>query len=140
VKAELILEALAEVWRNSGSKLVTISKKLLVMGLIRPEDLMVFAQARIEAGDKRADWNRWEWVLLEHGLHLAEQERTPLADLLRWASDFLQRTDEAQRVKVRARLGQLLCVHRSEVTAEVQQAAPAELQTLLAGCRALQVS
>jgi hypothetical protein len=140
VKAELILEALAEVWRNSGSKLVTISKKLLVMGLIRPEDLMVFAQARIEAGDKRADWNRWEWVLLEHGLHVAEQEKTPLADLLRWASDYLQRTDEAQRVKVRARLGQLLCMHRPEVTAEVQQAAPAELQTLLVGCRALQVS
>ena len=139
VKAEIILEALAEVWKNSGSKLVTISKKLLTMGLVRPEDLLGFAQARIEAGDKRADWNRWEWGLLEHGLHLAEQTGA-LVELLRWAGGYLQRAEEVQRAKVRARLGQLLCLHSSEVTAEVQQTAPAELQPLLAGCRALQVS
>ena len=140
VKPEIILEALGEVWKKSGQKILIICKKLLQLGLIRPENVILFAETRIELGDKNNDWNRWEWGLIDLSLRLFPPGNSGLMSVVQWMGTVVSRVEEGQRGKVKARAGQLICAHREEVSAEMVQSVSGEMQTVLVGCKSMQVS
>lgn len=137
VKPEIVLEALTEVWRKSIQKTIIICRKLIAMGLLRPEDVLSFACQRIQAGDKALDGNKCDWLLLHQAVKLMPQEKAPLQTLLTWAGEMLPRLSEASKGQLKCRLTQLLLTHLP-LSSDLH--ASAELAPVLASLRAMQPS
>lgn len=64
IKGQIILESLANVWKNSAQRISLLSQKLLQLKLVSHREVAEFCVQRINRADSYKDQNSLEWTLI----------------------------------------------------------------------------